>query len=528
VLRRSRSRSRRWLGLAAILSITAAYATLVQGPGWNQNSHFALVRAIADQGVPWIDVSRYQTGQTVTYDISVYKGHTYSNKAPGFAFAALPAYLAMEAAGQAWPPTDASGQLWFLGLWIVVLPAFVLLLLVRRLADELEPGFGTAAAITLGAGTLMLPFATLFFSHILSALLGFAAFAVLWYERRRAASLTLVAAAGLLTGYAVTTEFPNVIIAAILGLAAVARPSRIRRAAAFGVGALVGLAPLLAYDQWAFGSPFRVPYSYTTGFGSTGSLFLTPPSFRRLIELLFAPVGILRTTPVLALAAVGIVLLFRRGCRYEAFVVAGIGLAFLVLEASYATPFGGGSPGPRQLIPMLPFLALPLAAAFERIPLTTSVLAVVSVVEMVAATITHPIIYKENHADWFHRLGAGDFSATVLTFFGGRRFTDALLLRSTPGWLPLLVFLVLVLLAIAFTAAGRPPIAIRPRDALQAGLCLCGWALLDHEGPKMLYGGHGVGREWAPAVVLSIAAGVVIVASVVPYVLTSEAARSPR
>jgi hypothetical protein len=409
-----------------------------------------------------------------------------------------------------------------------VLPAFVLLVLVRRLADELEPGFGTAAAITLGAGTLMLPFATLFFSHIFSALLGFAAFALLWYERRRPASLTLVAAAGLLAGYAVTTEFPNAIVAAILGVAALARPSRARRAAAFGVGALVGLAPLLAYDQWAFGSPFRVAYSYTTGFGSTGTLFLTTPSFRRLIEVLFAPVGVLRTTPVLALAPVGIVLLFRRGYRFEAWVSAATGLAFLVLEASYATPFGGGSPGPRQLVPMLPFLALPLAAAFRRIPLTTSAFAVVSVVEMVAATITHPIIYKEHHADWFHRLGAGDFSATVLTFFGGRHFTDALLLRSTAGWLPLLVFLGLVLLAIAFTVAGRPPLALRLRDAVQAGLGLAGWALLNREGPKLLYSGHGVGREWAPAVVLSIAAGVALLASALPQVLTSEAARSPR
>jgi hypothetical protein len=520
-------RPRPWLGLAAILSLTAAYATLVQGPGWNQNSHYALTRALADQRVPWIDVSRYRIGQEVTYDISVYKGHVYSNKAPGFAFATLPAYIVMKAAGQASPPTDDSRQLWLLGLWSVVLPALVLLLVVRRVANDLEPGFGTAAAVTLGIGTLMLPFATLFFSHILSALLGFAAFAVLWYERRRQASLGMVAAAGLLVGYAVTTEFPNAIMAAILGLAALARPPRVRRAAAFGAGALVGLAPLLAYQQWAFGSPFRVPYSYTVGFGSTGSLFLTTPSFRRLIEVLFAPVGILRTTPVLAVAAVGIVLLFRRGCRFEARVIAGITVAFLLFEASYATPFGGGSPGPRQMVPMLPFLALPLATAFRRMPLTTIALAAVSLVEMVASTITHPIFYTADYANWFRRLGAHDFSATVLTFFSNHHFIDGLMDRATTGWLPLLAFGVPAVLAIAFTLAERPPVTLRLRDALQAGLCLAGWALLNREGPKLLYSGHSLGREWAPEVVLFIAAGVVVVASALPYALTSGAARSP-
>ena len=52
--------------------------------------------------------------------------------------------------------------------------------------DRLEPGLGIAAAVTLGGATLVLPFATLFFSHVLAATLGFAAFAVLLLEREGA------------------------------------------------------------------------------------------------------------------------------------------------------------------------------------------------------------------------------------------------------------------------------------------------------------------------------------------------------
>ena len=521
----SRFRPVHGLGLAAILSLTVAYATVLQGPGWNQDSHYALTRALA-VGTPTIDQTRYETGNVVTGDISVYHGHTYSNKAPGFAFATLPAYLALKAAGEAWPEPDMTGQLWFVGLWSVVLPAFLLLLLVRKLANELEPGYGTAAAVLLGLGTLMLPFATLFFSHILSALLGFAAFAVLRYERRRPPSLSRLALAGLLAGYAVTTEFPNAIMLGILGLAALARPSRVRRALAYGGGAIVGLAPLLAYDQWAFGSPFQIPYNYTVGFGSTGSLFLATPSFRRLIEVLFGLPGLLRTTPVLALAAAGIVSLYRRGYRFEACVVAATGLAFLLFEASYATPFGGGSPGPRQLIPMLPFLALPLATAFRRMPLSTLSLAAISAIEMLAATITHPIYYGAHDTAWFHRLGLHNFSATVLSFFPSRHFLDGLMLRSTTSWYPLLVFFVPALLALAFAAAERPALSLRWRDALRALLCVIGWLILEREGPRLL-SGHTVGSGWAPAAVLSIAAAVGLVASALPYVLRSRVARSP-
>src|SRR5437016_601676 len=109
---------------------------MAQGGGWNQNSHLALIRALSD-GTPIIDKTRYETGSWYfTGDVSYYRGHTYSNKAPGFAFAVLPAYEVMKAVGKAKPAADITGQLWFLGLWGLALPAFVILLLVRRIADE--------------------------------------------------------------------------------------------------------------------------------------------------------------------------------------------------------------------------------------------------------------------------------------------------------------------------------------------------------------------------------------------------------
>ena len=64
--------------------------------------------------------------------------------------------------------------------------------------------------------------------------------------------------------------------------------------------------------------------------------------------------------------------------------------AFLVLEFGYTTPYGGDSPGPRFVIPALPFLVLGLAPAFARFRLATSVLAVASVVASTAMLLTWP------------------------------------------------------------------------------------------------------------------------------------------
>lgn len=53
------------------------------------------------------------------------------------------------------------GETWLLGLWAVVVPAALLLWLVRSLAERVAPGRGTLAAVALGAGTLVLPYATM-------------------------------------------------------------------------------------------------------------------------------------------------------------------------------------------------------------------------------------------------------------------------------------------------------------------------------------------------------------------------------
>ena len=162
-------------------------------------------------------------------------------------------------------------------------PALALLLLVRWVGDRFEPGLGIAAAVTLGGATLVLPFATLFFSHVLAATLGFAAFAVLLLEREGAPRMRLVALAGLVAGLAVTVEYPLGLGAAALCLYACSRPPRLRRGLTFGGAAPSGLLPALAFNQWAFGSPFRFPYEgWTVGQGAKplpGIFGLTVPDF---------------------------------------------------------------------------------------------------------------------------------------------------------------------------------------------------------------------------------------------------------
>jgi hypothetical protein len=92
-------------------------------------------------------------------------------------------------------------------------------------------------------------------------------------------------------------------------------------------------------------------------------------------------------SPVVVAAAVGLALFWRR-YPAEALVCAAVTAAFIVLNCGYFLPYGGFSPGPRFLVPALPFLAVGLGPIFARAPRATAVLAAVSIVATTARLLT--------------------------------------------------------------------------------------------------------------------------------------------
>jgi hypothetical protein len=418
-----RSASKR-LALAAILLVGVAYATMIQSFSWNQASHYDLIRSL-DKDSTTIDGYQANTGDKV-----LYKGHYYSARAPGLALFALPFYdtlnllnadaLARESQAQ----RDDDEMVYFVGLWGNVLPGLLLLALVWRVGERFEPGYGVGAAVVLGLGTLVLPLSTLLFSHVFTAFLGFAAFALMLRERDGPPSPMLLGLAGLAMGYAVTSEYPLFFVAIVLGLYLLSRRDALsplgvaRRAGAYIAGGIVGIVPLLLYNHYAFRSWTHLAYSDVPrqhkGFFGIGA-----PSLKVLATLLFDSRGLLTISPVLLMGAIGTVLLYKRGKRAEALSIGGICLCYLGYNSGYYLPFGGGFMGPRFLTTMLPFLAVPIALALKRFPGPTVALAAASIATTAIATITHPLTGYETEAIvWSRYLGEGFFQPTIASAFG--------------------------------------------------------------------------------------------------------------
>jgi hypothetical protein len=441
---------RRGPGWLAVLAFACTCAFVVQGPGWAQASYLTLSKAFS-AGTPRIDRWHWET-----HDIAYTDGHYYSVKPPGLALATLPVYEALTALGAerasrvARVRAEAGGErpwsagrrpiqsygystviatrarsaiaddaplTWILGLFGVLLPALVLLVVVARMTDRVAPGYGGAAAMTLATATMILPFATLYFSHVLSALLGFSAFALVWREREGSARAWRLAVAGLLAGLAVGCEYPLAITAIVVAVYALSRRQhRVRRAVLYGAGLAAGVAPLLAYNTWAFGSPLHMSYANAvtrTGFSghdalglNDGGLFgITFPRPGDALLLLFSGRGLLTLTPVIVMGIAGVVLMHRdRRHRTEARVIAAIAISYFVYNSGYWLPLGGGSPGPRFLIPVLPFIAVGFGLAWHRWPAVTLALAAVSATTMTAATMAYPITSGNDPGEWLRRL----------------------------------------------------------------------------------------------------------------------------
>jgi hypothetical protein len=403
---------RELLILAALLF---AFGFFQQRPAWNEYSRYDLVRAIVEQGTLRIDSFHENTGDKAFYD-----GHWYSDKAPGTALLGVPVYallaLTSRVTGGGTPDAvEAVQALAFAESAIAT--TLLVLLLIRFLTGFVGERWAIAVGLAYGLGSIAFPFATMFFGHAASAAALFGAFYLLHRQKLRPGRWNAVAA-GFLAGWAVLIEIPVVLgVAALLVYALfVGRGVALR----FIVGGLPLAAVLMAYNSLAFGSALSLGYQHATVFAeqnAQGIVSIVWPTADRAGELLFSERGLLRLAPWFALAPLGLVALKRRDVRYEVVLAATICAAFLTYNSGALNPFGGWTPGPRYLLPALPFAAILVAFIPVRLRILAAALMVVSVAIFLVATTTMPNA-PERYQDplfelWLPSFLSGGFGETA-------------------------------------------------------------------------------------------------------------------
>ena len=295
------STARRRSAIAIGACLFVAYAYFYQGGGWNQNSRFALVRAIVEQQTLRVDDTAYFDGRRITGDLANYKGHLYSDKAPGVALAAVPVVAAARTFVEHPASREGIAILSYVATVLTAaLPSMLAAVLVFYLAGALGASHGAAVvgALVFGLGSPAWAYATLFYGHALATACLVAAFSAAVALRRfssRARDRLMATIVGAGGGWATVTEYTAVVPAAIIALlvflcARSEVPGRRRRViadlavAAVACGAVLGL-----FNVVSFGGPFNLGYTYLVGFQemAQGSFAFSAPASGVIWALLF-------------------------------------------------------------------------------------------------------------------------------------------------------------------------------------------------------------------------------------------------
>ena len=376
-----RSGSDRLLYYALGAGLLLSYAYFYQGGGWNQNSRFALVRAMTERDTLQIDAYRDATG-----DRAVWNGHFYSDKAPGvslLSFVPVDVVRALNNAAGIDPDSDAAITRTSYAATVVVSAVFTaaaaLCVLWLSLAWGYSRGAALFAATAYGVATPAWCYATLFMGHALCAgclMIAFTA-AVALRDAPPERAVKLAWTIGLSAGWAVVSEFPAAVpVLFICGLTVAVMSGTGRGLAAtqtvairVAAGGAIAAAILLVYNTAAFGSPFHLGYASEEGFEQlqTGFFGLSRPELWRVREILIGSYrGLLPIAPLVAVMPIGLALLATTRPRVApAITAAAVGVFYLLLNASYFYWEGGWAFGPRQVMPALPFLALGLAPLWD-------------------------------------------------------------------------------------------------------------------------------------------------------------------
>jgi len=366
-------------------------------PRWadpNQNSRLDMVVAVVEDGTFQID--NYVEN---TVDYAKVGEHYYSDKPPGAAFLGIPVYavlkgfldlsimdsvmdgLANNEALRATLREEGTGLLEHKVRFAIAQAAltFVASALPTALMGALM--YGLLARFTsrpqprilvvLGYGLLTPAFAYAgaFYGHQLSAACLFTAFYLVFVGTKPLPTRSLLTI-GFLLGYSVVTEYPAVLMVGVLFLYTFYRLSNWRRIVwVILTGALIA-AGWMTYNTAIFGSPLELGYSHSelwTEQHHTGFMSLTRPHWEAIWGITFSAFrGLFVLSPLLLLVVPGFILWYRSGeHRPEFWVALTSVLAMFLFNSSSIMWWGGFTVGPRYLLPMLPFMALPIVFVFR-------------------------------------------------------------------------------------------------------------------------------------------------------------------
>jgi hypothetical protein len=386
------------------------YSFFVQWNSWNEESRFALTKAITDEVKFEIDSFYNQTG-----DRSYYKGHYYTDKEPGLSFLAIPIYwiwksiynflsLSVNKGSQVFslvytfnsvPLVYVPDPGIFLRVSMMIITIFtsslfgaLTVLLVYKILGYFtrEERYKLLITLSFGLGSLVFPYSLVFLDHIPEGFFLFSAFYLLFRSKtEKLSSEKIFILSGTLLGFGAAIRLTASIFI-VLSIFYIFSYNK-KKLPLFLLGCIIGLLPYLIYTRLLTGAVLLLrssdPSIWSGAFSKVVKVFSTKIPFLNLpfvIERDF--LGILLTAfiyparglfffyPILAFAMVGLFYMYK---QYKPETLLILFLFILVSFMIYGSNYGF-SFGPRHLYSFVPFLMIPLFFALKKFKMRIFVL----------------------------------------------------------------------------------------------------------------------------------------------------------
>lgn len=377
--------------------------------GVNSYRYLDLMHSIVNEGTIKIDTFHYNT-----IDKAYYNDHYYAGAAPGPAFIGLMFYIPFNILYRTLSPYSTEftskindyviklyesknqplhkdyiqnvdlAEFFLSSFFVTIMMVFfgaLLSILVYRTLKLYNINSYTSSLIGAGLilGTPIFKYSTMFYSHVLATFFIFLSFYLILYAVKVKIDRKLILVSGFSAGTAVLVDYPLIPISLLLSIFFIYEfRNKTKIVMTWVISFIVPLLILSIYHFLAFGNPFLTPYHFPTGpdsFGvhieqNTRLLGIGMPSLESLYGLTFSTFrGIFIFSPILLLSLYGIFILFKNSnYKKEICIISLIFVIFLIFNASMDRFWHAGlSFGPRYLIPIIPFMAIPLAFAVNYI-----------------------------------------------------------------------------------------------------------------------------------------------------------------
>jgi len=384
---------RAWLGqrevwLFLLLLVSLAYF-FPRWALWGANTKLDLIMAIVDQHTLSIDDYYQNTG-----DYALYKGVHYSDKAPGTSFLGVPFYalfkvlartslvdnvMARLSTNAAMTETLREGgtgllkdkvysamAMAFVTFFVASVPSALLGVIIYRFMGYLAPSPlpRILVVVVYALATVAFP-ASQILDRQLVPILTFSAFYLLFRIKRGEMGWRWLPLVGLFMGWSAITDYPSGLILVGLFIYAFFAVRQKTHLLALIGGGVPPVLLAMVYNYACFETPLPTGYFYSelyTDLHYTGFLSLTYPKLDAMWGLTFSPFrGLFYRSPFLLLALPGFWFMGRdRAHRAEMGMCLWAVISFFLFNSSSAMWWGGNRPGPTYLIPMVPYMTIPI------------------------------------------------------------------------------------------------------------------------------------------------------------------------